>query len=153
MPFLFHELSTGRLKIRERLEAGTTVVCDRYAYSGVAFSASKPGEKKAMQPTTVVALLVVRVLRADCLGSLMVVSYEVLSLPLGRLQSSKLSTFSTGRFISVFVVAAAVLLLLLCVLYIFRSRSRRRRPGCDMVQGPRPRVTGTGQNNIPGYFG
>lgn len=24
--------------------AGTTVVCDRYAYSGVAFSASKPGE-------------------------------------------------------------------------------------------------------------
>ncbi|CAN0187735.1 unnamed protein product [Pylaiella littoralis] len=28
--------------IRERLMAGTTVVCDRYAYSGVAFSASKP---------------------------------------------------------------------------------------------------------------
>ncbi|CAM9301304.1 unnamed protein product [Laminaria digitata] len=30
-------------KIRELLTAGTTVVCDRYAYSGVAFSASKPG--------------------------------------------------------------------------------------------------------------
>eukprot|EP00903_Cladosiphon_okamuranus_P006696 g6535.t1 len=30
-------------KIRERLMAGTTIVCDRYAYSGVAFSASKPG--------------------------------------------------------------------------------------------------------------
>ncbi|CAM9375562.1 unnamed protein product [Ectocarpus fasciculatus] len=29
-------------KIRELLKAGTTVVCDRYAYSGVAFSASKP---------------------------------------------------------------------------------------------------------------
>ncbi|CAM9119461.1 unnamed protein product [Scytosiphon promiscuus] len=29
--------------IRERLMAGTTIVCDRYAYSGVAFSASKPG--------------------------------------------------------------------------------------------------------------
>ncbi|CAN0421144.1 unnamed protein product, partial [Ectocarpus sp. 12 AP-2014] len=28
-------------KIRELLKAGTTVVCDRYAYSGVAFSASK----------------------------------------------------------------------------------------------------------------
>ncbi|CAB1109888.1 unnamed protein product [Ectocarpus sp. CCAP 1310/34] len=30
-------------KIRELLKVGTTVVCDRYAYSGVAFSASKPG--------------------------------------------------------------------------------------------------------------
>lgn len=33
----------SELKIRERLKAGTTIVCDRYAYSGVAFSASKPG--------------------------------------------------------------------------------------------------------------
>ena len=32
-----------RKKIRDLLMSGTTVVCDRYAYSGVAFSASKPG--------------------------------------------------------------------------------------------------------------
>lgn len=29
--------------IVQQLQAGTTIVCDRYAYSGVAFSAAKPG--------------------------------------------------------------------------------------------------------------
>lgn len=33
-----------RSTIREHLESGVSVVCDRYSYSGVAFSASKPGE-------------------------------------------------------------------------------------------------------------
>lgn len=33
----------ARSKLRTLLEAGTTVVCDRYAYSGVAFSGAKPG--------------------------------------------------------------------------------------------------------------
>jgi thymidylate kinase len=33
----------GRASLKERLQAGTTVICDRYAYSGVAFSAAKPG--------------------------------------------------------------------------------------------------------------
>lgn len=36
-------VSCCRSKLRSLLEAGTTVVCDRYAYSGVAFSGAKPG--------------------------------------------------------------------------------------------------------------
>lgn len=70
--FSLHKPSPGRLKIRERLKAGTTIVCDRYAYSGVAFSASKPGEATAMQqPSGIDVLLVVCVVRAYCLDAVM----------------------------------------------------------------------------------
>ncbi|CAM9856634.1 unnamed protein product, partial [Choristocarpus tenellus] len=34
--------------LRGRLMSGTTVVCDRYAYSGVAFSSAKPGERETV---------------------------------------------------------------------------------------------------------
>ena len=32
-----------RASLKAKLAAGTTLVCDRYAYSGVAFTAAKPG--------------------------------------------------------------------------------------------------------------
>lgn len=54
--------------------------------------------------------------------------------------ATKLNVFSTGRFTFVVVVV---------VVYPDLGGTR---PGRGMVQGPRPRLTSAGQDNILGYF-
>lgn len=42
-------LATRRARIEAALAAGTTLVCDRYAFSGIAFSAAKPSLADAFE--------------------------------------------------------------------------------------------------------
>jgi dTMP kinase len=49
---LFFVLGTRSSKIKTLLESGTTVICDRYAFSGIAFSASKALLQKSSTPAS-----------------------------------------------------------------------------------------------------